>query len=169
MNKLDNITKVFLNTWGAYNNGCIGYGWMEAEEAKHFIKKNPERDGGEFFVADIDNFIGIPVKNLEYCNVMELLEDIIKLEELDTHEAKCVIALMEEDLYLDVSGAIEELDNNVFWSNIEEYHNFLDEEVQEEIDNYSGKLAQYFDYEAYYRTYDLDIFEASNGICILKH
>lgn len=31
-------TKIYLNTWGAYNNGCIGYGWMTADEAETFIE-----------------------------------------------------------------------------------------------------------------------------------
>lgn len=56
-----NTTKVFLNTWGAYNNGSIGYGWMDSEEAKEFIENNPERDGGEWFIADIDNYLGIKI------------------------------------------------------------------------------------------------------------
>lgn len=42
---MEEITKVYLNTWGAYNDGCIGYGWMTTDEAKAFIEKNPERDG----------------------------------------------------------------------------------------------------------------------------
>lgn len=40
-------TKIYLNTWGAYNNGCIGYGWMTADEAEDFIEEDPERDGGD--------------------------------------------------------------------------------------------------------------------------
>ena len=31
-------TTVYLNTWGAYNNGSIGYGWMTATQAKEFIE-----------------------------------------------------------------------------------------------------------------------------------
>ena len=38
-------TKIFLNTWGAYNNGIVGYGWMTPEEARKFIDKDPDRDG----------------------------------------------------------------------------------------------------------------------------
>ena len=33
-------TKIFLNTWGAYNNGEIGYGWMTPQEALDFIEEN---------------------------------------------------------------------------------------------------------------------------------
>ena len=43
-------TKIFLNTWGAYNNGEIGYGWMTPQEALDFIDENQEKDGGEFLL-----------------------------------------------------------------------------------------------------------------------
>ena len=56
-------TKLYLNTWGAYNNGCIGYGWMTAEKAREFIENNPGRDGGEWFIADIENYLGV---NIDY-------------------------------------------------------------------------------------------------------
>ena len=41
------ITKVWLNTWGNYTAGGLGYGWMTPEDAESFIEENPERDGGE--------------------------------------------------------------------------------------------------------------------------
>ena len=34
------ITKVWLNTWGNYNAGGLGYGWMTPEDAESFIEEN---------------------------------------------------------------------------------------------------------------------------------
>ena len=62
-----NETQIYLNTWGAYNDGCIGYGWMSPEEARDFIEANEERDGGEWFIADIDNYTGVDFGTIEYC------------------------------------------------------------------------------------------------------
>ena len=166
---MDKKTKIFLNTWGAYNDGCLGYGWFTPPQARKFIDNNPDIDGGEFFIADIENYTGFTFSNLDYCNVNEVIDTIEQLEELDLYERDCVVALMENDLYLNVAQAIEELDNNIFYANKEEYHNFLDEIVNEEIEKYDGLLSMYFDYEAYYRTEDFNIFEASNGVCLLKN
>lgn len=61
-------TKVYLNTWGAYNEGCIGYGWMTPDEARDFMEEDIERDGGEWFIADIDNYLGVDFGNINYSN-----------------------------------------------------------------------------------------------------
>ena len=34
---MDKITRVWLNTWGNYNNGGLGYGWQTPEEAENGI------------------------------------------------------------------------------------------------------------------------------------
>ena len=161
-------TKIFLNTWGAYNDGSIGYGWMTPSEARDFIDKDKERDGGEFFIADIDNYLGMKFSNLEYCNINNVIETIETLENLEQYDRDCVVALMEHDLYLDIFTAIESLDEYIFYEDKEAYYNMCDEAVEEEINNYNGLLSQYFDYEAYHFNCDFNIFEASNGICILK-
>ena len=39
-------TRIFLNTWGAYNNGCIGYGWMTADEAEAIQEAERQEKAG---------------------------------------------------------------------------------------------------------------------------
>ena len=156
-------TKVFLNTWGAYNEGSIGYGWMTPEEARNFIDDDPERDGGEWFIADIDNYLGVDFGNLDYANVDDIIEAIETLENLDEYELDNVVALMEYYSTTDVQEAIDKLDNHTFFADIDEYHDMCDETI--DFGN-NELLERYFDYEAFHRDCDFDIYEASHGVCI---
>ena len=154
-------TRIYLNTWGAYNDGSIGYGWFTADKARNFIEENSERDGGEWFIADIDNYLGIDVN--DYSNVNRIIETISTLEQLDEGELDEVVALME---YLNTDDALEALDkvdNYTFYSDIDSYHDCCDEII--EFGN-NEILERYFDYDAYHRDCDFDIYEAENGICI---
>jgi hypothetical protein len=157
------ITKVYLNTWGAYNEGCIGYGWMTPDEAREFIDNDPERDGGEWFIADIDNYLGVEFGSLDYANVDEILDAIETLEEMEEWERDEVVALMEYKGTNDVQEAIDDRDNYCFYSDIDQYHDCCDECL--EFGN-NELLERYFDYDAYHRDCDFDIYEASNGVCI---
>lgn len=157
-------TKVFLNTWGAYNDGSIGYGWMTPNEAREFMEEDAERDGGEWFIADIDNYLGVEFGTLEYCNVEDVLDTIEELESLDDYEVDEVVALME---YLNTDSAqeaIDQKDNYSFYSDIDSFYECMDELV--EYEKGSEFLLRYFDYEAYHRDCSFDISEMSNGVCI---
>ena len=157
-------TKIYLNTWGAYNDGCIGYGWMTPDEARNFIEEDPERDGGEWFIADIDNYLGVEFGSLEYADVEEIIETIEALEELEDWELEEVIALMEYKGTNDAQEAIDDRDSYTFFADLDQYHDSCDE-----ILDFNGNemLERYFDYDAYHRDCDFDIYEASNGVCIL--
>ena len=157
-------TKIYLNTWGAYNDGCIGYGWMTPDEARNFIEEDPERDGGEWFIADIDNYLGIEFGSLEYADVDEIIETIEALEELEDWELEEVIALMEYKGTKDAQEAIDDRDSYTFFANLDQYHDSCDEVLEF---NGNEMLERYFDYDAYHRDCDFDIYEASNGICVL--
>ena len=122
-------TKIYLNTWGAYNNGSIGYGWMTPAEAREFINKNPERDGGEWFIADIDNYLGVDFGSLEYANVNDIIDAIETLEGLDEYEIDEIVALMEYKSTNNVQEAIEDRDSYTFYSDIDEYHNVCDDSL----------------------------------------
>lgn len=157
------ITKVYLNTWGAYNEGSIGFGWMTPAQAKEFIEKNPERCGGEWFIADIDNYLGVEFGSLDYANVQTIIETIETLEELEEWELNEVVALME---YLNTDSALEALDkkdNYTFYADKDEYHDFCDECI---FFDGNALMERYFDYDAYHRDCDFDIYEAENGVCI---
>ena len=157
-------TRIYLNTWGAYNNGCIGYGWMLPEEARDFIEADEERDGGEWFIADIDNYTGVDFGALDYANVNEVIDSIELLNNMDPFERDEVAALMEYLGTRDVNEAIDKKDSYSFFSDLEQYHDYCDEGIE-----FHGNdlLERYFDYEAYHRDCDFDIYEASNGVCIL--
>lgn len=156
-------TKVFLNTWGAYNEGSIGYGWMTPEEAIDFINEDDERDGGEWFIADIDNYLGVDFGNLEYKNPLDICETIQTLEDMNEWEREEIVALMEYLSTTDVQEALDEYDNHVFYSDIDSYHDCCDECL--DFGN-NEILERYFDYESYHRDCDFDIYEARNGVCI---
>ena len=158
------ITKVYLNTWGAYNEGCIGYGWMTPEEARNFIVEDPERDGGEWFIADIDNYLGVEFGSLDYADVEEIIETIETLEELEDWELNEVVALMEYKNTNNAHEAIDDLDSYTFFADLDQYHDSCDEVLEF---NGNEMLERYFDYDAYHRDCDFDIYEASNGVCIL--
>ena len=160
-------TTLYLNTWGAYNNGSIGYGWMTPDQAEQFIDDNPNRDGGEWFIADIDNYTGVQFRNLDYCNVKEVIETIRTLEDMDEDERKNVVALMEYLNTEDVQEAIDELDNYTFYEDIDNFHECMDELVDEELAGVPDTISRYFDYEAYHRDWDFDMVETSNGIVIV--
>lgn len=157
-------TKIFLNTWGAYNDGCIGYGWMTPGEARNFIESDPERDGGEWFIADIDNYLGVEFGSLDYANVDEIIDTIEALEELDDYELDEVIAIMEYRSTNDAQEAIDHRDDYIIYSDLDQYHDSCDELL-----DFRGNdiLERYFDYDAYHRDCDFDVYEASNGVCIL--
>ena len=160
---ITNETKVFLNTWENYNNGSIGYGWMTAEEARNFIDEDTERDGGEWFIADIDNYLGVDFGSLDYANVDEILDTIETLEAMEDYERDEVVALMEYLNTNDAQEAIDSLDSYVFYTDIDSYHDCCDECLE-----FKGNdlLERYFDYDAFHRDCDFDIYEASNGVCI---
>ena len=159
-----NETKIYLNTWGAYNNGCIGYGWMSPEEARDFIEEDEERDGGEWFIADIDNYTGVDFGPLDYANVTEIIDSIELLNNMDEYERDEVAALMEYLGTRDATEAIDKKDYYSFFSDLDQYHDCCDDSLCFGSNEF---LERYFDYEAYHRDCDFDIYEASNGVCIL--
>lgn len=158
-------TKIYLNTWGAYNDGSIGYGWFTPDEARAFISEDEERDGGEWFIADIDNYLGVDFGNLEYCDIDEICDTIDELEQLDEWELDYVIALMEYLNTNDAQEAIDAMDAHIIYSDIEDYYNACDELL-----DFNGNdfLERYFDYDMYHRDCEYDIYQASNGVCIME-
>jgi hypothetical protein len=160
-----NETKVFLNTWGAYNDGNIGYGWMTASEARDFIEEDTERDGGEWFIADIDNYLGIDFGSLDYADVDEILDSIEALEDLEDWELDEVVALMEYKNTNNAQEAIDDRDSYTFFADKDAYHDSCDECLEF---NGNELLERYFDWDAFHRDCDFDIYEAGNGVCIME-
>ena len=159
-------TKIFLNTWGAYNNGEIGYGWMTPQEALDFIEENSEKDGGEFFIADINNYTGVDFGTVEYASINEVCEVIMTLNDMAEWERKEIVALMEYEGSYSVKEAIDNKDDYIFYSDIDEYHYSCDELL--DFRGCNDIIERYFDYDAYHSDCDFDIYEASNGVCVFR-
>lgn len=159
-------TRIFLNTWRAYNDGSIGYGWMTATEAREFIEENPERDGGEWFVADIDNYLGVKFDSLDYCDVAEIIGTIEQLEELEGWERDEVVALMEYLGTDDATEALSKKDSFIFYSDIDSYYDCMDDLIGMELASVPESISRYFDYEQYHQDCSYDICEMSNGVVI---
>lgn len=157
-------TMIYLNTWGAYNNGSIGYGWMAPADARNFIEENEDLDGGEFFIADIDNYLGVDFGYLDYCNVQEIIDAIEALEEMDDYELAEVVALMEYLGSRDVQYAIDAKDRHTLYESVDSFYECMDELV--DFSGCSEFISRYFDYEAYHRDCMMDAYEASNGVVI---
>ena len=159
------ITRVYLNTWEHYNDGYLGYGWKTPEDALAFIESNPERDGGEWFIADIDDYLGIDLPNLNYRNVTKTLELLIELENMQEFERDCLIAVMHHNDCFDLEEAKDIADGYIFYKDWEAYHESCDEGIFE--GNNNELLERYFDFEAYHRDCDYDATEAPNGIILV--
>ena len=159
------IAKVWLNTWGNYNDGGLGYGWQTPEQAREFIEDNPERDGGEWFIADIDDYLGVDLPNLNYRNVTATLELLEGLEALTEFERDCLIAVMHDNNVFDLEEAKDLADRYTFYADWEAYHDSCDEALC--LDSYPEIFRRYFDYVAFYRDCDFDAREAVNGIILV--
>lgn len=157
-------TKVYLNTWGAYNDGCIGYGWMTPDEAEEFISENEERDGGEWFIADIDNYLGVDFGNLNYANVNEVIDTIRTLEDMNEYERKVVIAIMEVDC-CDVDEAMRKAKDYCVYESKEDYFDSLDGCLC--FPKGSEFYERYFDFDRYHEDSMDCVTEASNGVIIV--
>lgn len=146
-NSLDGV-KVYMNTWSNYNESGadlsrygISDGWMTVDEALDFCKKYAE---DEPFVNDIDSSI---INVSEYDNPVEALDKIKKLSELDEDALDVVLSIMETDLYISVTEAIEiqESGDYIFFPGIS-----TDEELGEayvDMVGFSGvsHIEQYID------------------------
>lgn len=158
-------SKVYLNSWHFYNEGYLGFGWMTTEEARTFIEEH-ENDTRyeELFIADYES--DYKIKNCDYCNVFEELDNLDAFDSLEDFDRDCVSALLENGYTL--PEAIDSLDNFIFYADIDEYHDFCDELIECHLSGRDDIISRYFDYEAYHRDCDYDITEASNGICYLN-
>lgn len=173
-------TMVFLNTWGLYNmsyeptgeigkeNGFIGYGWMTPEQAREFIEQNPGRDGGEWFVADIDNYTGVQFRDLNECNAMEVIEILEALENMDKYDKEVVAVLLNEGYTLE--EAIEKKDDCMIYSNCDDMEDVARQYAEETglLGSMPEELQYYFDFAAFGRDMDYNghyVF-AESGNCV---
>lgn len=164
-------SKIYLNTWGAYNNGCIGYGWMTPEEAREFIASDPERDGGEWFAADIDNYTGLEFRDLEYWSASDIIDILDMMNEQDEEQARYIAALAEYNGGIDsaeeLTELIDKLGNYYMYDSVDDYYAAMDELIDECEGNAPELLTRYFDYDAYHRDLMFDAYEAENGVVIV--
>ena len=161
-----NETKIFLNDWANYNDGSIGYGWKTPQEALDYIEEHEDEDR-EWFIADIDNYLGVDFGELEYSNVEDICNQIMTLEELEDYELDEVIAVMEYRR-CDADEAISNKDIYCIYADEDSYLDSCDELIDWELNSSSSSIiSRYFDYEAYHRDCMFDVYEASNGVIIV--
>lgn len=166
--------KVVLNTWGAYSYGQTDYGWMTIKEARKFIEDNPSRDGGEWYIVDIDDCnLGIrPISiwgNLDYANVIDVLNDLELLQDLDTNDILIVLAIV--DCHNDtIKEAIDQKDNYTWFANRDSWEDFIKESVTLEAIDYNipKKFIEYFNFDRYLDELEMDTEEAMNGVIIYE-
>ncbi len=155
--KIMNETKIFLNDWNNYNNGFIGYGWMTPAECMEYMEERADQDR-EWFIADIDNYLGVDFGSLDYANVEDICEQIETLENMEDYERDEVIAVMEYR-GCSVEEAIDTKDNYIIYSDEDSYRASLDEYIEYQLNGASDLISSYFDYDAYF---------ASNGCIIVE-
>ena len=78
-------TRIYLNTWGAYNNGSIGYGWMTAAEAI-------EQKDRFVFYSDIDEYHNSCDELLDFSGCNEILE---RYFDFDAYHRDCDFDIAE--------------------------------------------------------------------------
>ena len=84
---------------------------------------------------------------------------------MDSWERDEIAAIMEYLGTNDVQEAIDKKDDYIIYSDLDQYHDSCDELLEFGNNEF---LERYFDFEAYHRDCDFDIFQASNGVCILN-
>lgn len=153
---------LYLANLGKYNEGELVGKWislpiteeeLSAELAEIGINEYYE----EYAIHDVDNYYNFDFNIGEYSNVMEISEQVEKIEELTEYEFKMLSS------YMDVTGsdfdeALEnyedahyvEIDGNTFYSKKAQLaENYIDECIGgvEHLDRET--LMRYFDFEAY--------------------
>ena len=65
----------------------------------------------------------------------------------------------------DAQEAIDSRDSYTLYADLDQYHDCCDECLE-----FSGNelLERYFDWDAFHRDCDFDVYEASNGVCIQR-
>lgn len=157
--------KVYLTNLGKYNEGELVGKWVELpidedelEEHLESIGVAPETEYEEFFITDVDNEEGYPIKVEEYSNILEISEAVEALEELNDTELE-IVTLLVDSKGMDIYEAIDDYKRgnvSVIYLN---YGNSKSDLAQAFIDQAYGSpselskdtLESYFDYEAYGR------------------
>lgn len=165
------MSKVFLNSWYFYNEGSIGFGWMDTDEARTFMEEHEDDTRyEEWFIADIDNDTGFDFGKLEYKNVDEVLDGLDLLDGLLDWEQKEVVALAEYLGSEDAEDVYSERDRYIIYSNVDSYYDSCDEliECYFQQGDIPDVIERYFDWDSYHRDCMYDAYEAENGVVICE-
>ena len=98
-------------------------------------------------------------------NGQEALETIQELENMEEWEKDEIIAIMELCNYSDVNDAINDIDNYIIYSSIDEYYDSMDELV--DLSGLPENLQYYFDYDSYHRDCMMDAYVCNNGLVLV--
>ena len=166
------MLRIFINTWGNYNeNGADGGEWVQlpidADELDEKMNALAEAMGDldpEWFINDYEWTIDDSLRKIEENeDIFELNEEMEKLDELDDYEQKILMAAVQVWGYEYID--IDDLDDYCLYENIETdfdlgYY-WIEESGCYDL-NKMGNLKNYIDYEAFGRDVRL---ESDGGFC----
>lgn len=173
--KEDAIIKVAITNLAAYNDGCLIYKWLELpatqeeiENAYNAVKRSTRDE--EFFITDYETCInGLEIG--EYESIEKLNELAEKFNELDEHDRLIFEAYAN---YTDFEDVLEKLNNNeldgIVYYDCDNMTDVAYQVVEETgmLDDASGYLKRYFDFEAYGRDLELKGAFVKLNDCIVQ-
>lgn len=160
--------KVFLNTWGNYNeNGAEGGRWvslpMEESELKATMAAIAEKMGDnspEWFINDFEACEDLPDLDInEYADIFELNSTLNELNDLDPEDFEKLAAIMEV-ITDDLKDALDSMDNYEFYEGAT-----LEEMAEEWAESFDipDALACYIDFEAIARDFGFNGYHETAG------
>lgn len=168
------MLKIYVNTWGNYNeNGAEGGEWIHLPTDHDDLMNNLRRIANRMQDEDLEWFVndyewkngrdfGKIEENTNIFHLNEIAEELEALDNWDLDKLEAIIEANTDDLEI----AMEQLDNAIY------YDGMTLEEVAEQIVDECYDLPEialrYFDYEAFARDLRFDGYtETAHGvICI---
>lgn len=171
----NSIIKVAITNLAAYNEGDLIYKWLnlpatedEIEEVYQAVKRS-ELDE-EFFISDYETCI-VGLKIGEYESIEKLNELAEQFDELDEYDRLIFEAYAN---YTDFEEVLEKLNNNeldgIVYYDCDNMTDVAYQVVEETgmLDDASGYLKRYFDFEAYGRDLDIEGIFIKLDDCIVQ-
>lgn len=167
------MLKIFVNTWGNYNeNGADGGEWLSLPMDEEELKKELERiaeamgdDDPEWAIHDYEWTDEEFTEISEYSNIIELNSLCAEIDALDDYERETLAAYMEAEGG-SIRDALENYGDCVYYSGMTLTD--VAEELVAECYELPEIAQRYFDYEAFARDLSYDGYcETENGvICV---
>lgn len=146
--------RVFLNTWGNYNeNGADGGEWIalpcdDLEEKMDKLAAAMGDNDPEWFVNDYE-WEGIDLFEVsEYSNIEDLNKQLEEFAYLNEYEQKTVAALLEAGCYSKLQDAIDSVDRCYFRADVT-IEDLAYEEAEKFLHDVPDIVKRHFDYGSF--------------------